>query len=482
MGMVDERNSVRQNRQLGGNRQLAILCGLAIALMAGLIPNIASAMDEADAAKLARDYLSARTSAQRRKTAEKLAKYDGLIEPILKRLSQRSYEPITPGYYPERHFSSVTLREKYPDELLYYDVPKTYRPDQATGLIIFMHGGGKTTSNHGPSGCMRPPDARTTGNSNHLGDLFDSTGMIAVGPSALPNRSSSRRWCLSKSDEYLADVISECKSRFNIDPDRVILIGHSMGGFGAYHHILRQPDRFAAVIANSGSWSMAYWPAIRGTPLCIVQGVHDARRGVRPHYTDVAYGRWTDKLLTAENLDHVYFEHNGKHGIPHGRKKIAQFLDENRDTRRDAYYPHIALASPAGHKSAYCFPARHNRWLTLDESTKGNLEYDELRAHSDGDFDSWRLEHLTTKHPGAMIDAVNEGNNRIVVTTKNVARLTVWLHPRMVDTARPVTIVLDGKTRFEGRLKPSLLTALESYRRKDDWGLIYPMKVELTAK
>jgi hypothetical protein len=52
----------------------------------------------------------------------------------------------------------------------------------------------------------------------------------------------------------------------------------------------------------------------------------------------------------------------------------------------------------------------------------------------------------------------------------------------MVDITQPVTIRVDGETRFAAKVTPSLTTALESYERRRDWGLIYPMKVELTQR
>ncbi len=116
----------------------------------------------------------------------------------------------------------------------------------------------------------------------------------------------------------------------------------------------------------------------------------------------------------------------------------------------------------------------------MDVTVTGTLEYDELTSSGD-DFDTWRLEHRLTEHRGAMIDAMNRGNNRIDVTTQNVARFTIWLHPKMVDLAKPVTVSVDGAVRFAGRVKPSLKTALESYKRRQDWGLIYPIKIALQA-
>ena len=106
------------------------------------------------------------------------------------------------------------------------------------------------------------------------------------------------------------------------------------------------------------------------------------------------------------------------------------------------------------------------------------MVFDELE--SDGaDFDEWKLVHSRPRRRGATIDAVNRGDNRIDATTQNVARFTVWLHPEMVDISKPVTIAVDGKVRFARRVKPSLATAMESYERRHDWGMIYPIKVEL---
>jgi pimeloyl-ACP methyl ester carboxylesterase len=280
----------------------------------------------------------------------------------------------------------------------------------------------------------------------------------------------------------VADVIAECKQRFNIDADRVFLIGHSMGGFGVFHHMQRQPDRFATMIAVAGSWRYAYLPAVRGTKLCVIQAINDAQPNERPHFTDIEYGRQTKRLLTEKQIDHVYFEHDGKHEIRFSRDDIAKYLASAKDLRRDAFPRQIALASPVGFKPENIHPMRHNRWLTLDEATDGDIEIDELVSNGSKDFDEWRLTHRTFKRPGASIEAVNRGDNTINVTTQNVKRFTVWLHPKMIDVAKPVTVMVNGKQRFAAKVTSSLATALESYQRRGDWGLIYPIKIELANK
>lgn len=435
-------------------------------------------LDHEAAVKLCREYLATEVDETRERLASRLDGYRGDIQPVVRSLAAKTYRPTSPGYYAEEKFQTAEMREKYPKDLLYFVVPKTYDAARPTGLIVFMHGGGLTTSRDAPKYTLRYPLPDSSPDTYRSGDMLAATGMITVGPSAPEKGESYYRWCLHSSEAYLAAVIAECKIRFNIDPDRVFLLGHSMGGFGAYHHALRQPDRFAGIIVCAGAWDCGYWPVIRGTPLCIVQGIKDAQRGVRWHHTDVEYGRWTHKIFTRASLDHVYFEYDGEHDFAQMRPKVAEYLASAKHARRDPFYPHVTLASPQGFAWNYLHRVTHNRWLTLDDTTGGKLEYDELASEGD-EFDSWRLEHRLTERRGAMIDAINRGNNRIDVTTQNVARFTIWLHPKMVDVAQPVTVSVDGVVRFAGRVKPSLKTALESYERRQDWGLVYPIKIAL---
>jgi acetyl esterase/lipase len=208
-------------------------------LAAGVVVSAArlgqsATVDLDPAVKLSNQWLSSRDPAERKRLAAKLSQFDGDPAPVIARLSSRSFKSVMPGYIPEEHFSQSELCRKHPDDLLYFVVPKSYRPDRPTGLIVFLHGGGRTTTRRAPQATLNFPASDSPPDTHHCGDMFAATGMITVGPSAPRDTESAHRWCLATADEYLADVIDECKSRFNIDPDRVVLLGHSMGGFGAF--------------------------------------------------------------------------------------------------------------------------------------------------------------------------------------------------------------------------------------------------------
>jgi hypothetical protein len=130
---------------------------------------------------------------------------------------------------------------------------------------------------------------------------------------------------------------------------------------------------------------------------------------------------------------------------------------------------------------------RHNRWITLDAANEGPLEYDALEREGPGhgkdsspeEWQQWKLKHKIVERNGAMIEAVNLGENRLKVATTNVSRFTVWLHQAMVDFGKPIEITVNDEPRFKERVAPSLVTVLESYERRRDWGLVYPAKIRL---
>jgi predicted esterase len=440
-----------------------------------------------DAVELAREYLETTDSQERSRLSRELAAYDRDWKDVIQALRPRPDRVVKPGYYKEEHFTQPQLRKKHPEDLLYFVVPTSYCPERPTGLVVFMHGGGKGSLRTAPDRYMTTAGPDTPLTSSRLGDLFEAVGMIGVGPSAPWNEKDHQRWCLPEADEYLADVIRECKTRLNVDPDRVFLFGHSMGGFGAYHQVQRQPDRFAAVIASAGAWGLAHWPVIRGTTFCIVHGVADAKHGVRDRSTDIGYARWADELLCEKGIPHVYKEHPEGHPMGYGKQHILEFFEANRDLRRDPFVPHVVLASPVGWVTADCQPVRHNRWITLDATREGPLEYDTLRGNGKSggkdcpieEWSQWELRHKTVDRNGASIEAINRGENRLEVTTANVSRLTLWLHPEMVDFSKPIQIELNGKPHFDGQVTLSLATLLESFERRRDWGLVYPAKITL---
>jgi hypothetical protein len=81
--------------------------------------------------------------------------------------------------------------------------------------------------------------------------------------------------------------------------------------------------------------------------------------------------------------------------------------------------------------------------------------------------------------PSGRVDVVRNGN-RIEATTRGVAAFTLLLSADVIDFSKPVTVVVDGRTQFEGALKRSVETLMKWAARDNDRTMLYD--AELTLK
>jgi predicted esterase len=83
---------------------------------------------------------------------------------------------------------------------------------------------------------------------------------------------------MASSERDVIDVINEMKRDFSIDADRVYLMGHSMGGYGAWSIAVNNPELFAAIAPISGGgtpFSKPKLKAITHVPWIVVHGDKD---------------------------------------------------------------------------------------------------------------------------------------------------------------------------------------------------------------
>ena len=131
-------------------------------------------------------------------------------------------------------------------------VPADYSGDTALPLIVLLHGygsnGGRQTSYMG------------------FGDLVDDYDFLLVAPDGTQESqgNGSRFWNASDAccnfyessvDDvaYVKSIIDEMKSRYNVDSNRVYLVGHSNGGFMSYRMAYEHAQDIAAIASLAGA-------------------------------------------------------------------------------------------------------------------------------------------------------------------------------------------------------------------------------------
>ncbi len=81
---------------------------------------------------------------------------------------------------------------------------------------------------------------------------------------------------------YLSSIVDEVSAAIPIDPARVVVLGHSNGGFMAYRLACERPDRFPAIASLAGSTGWDARDCAADRPIAVLQMHGDAD-------TDVLY-------------------------------------------------------------------------------------------------------------------------------------------------------------------------------------------------
>ncbi len=154
-------------------------------------------------------------------------------------------------------------------------IPKSYRPDRAYPARFHLHGG--------VSGAWRPPNQRWP-NHPRFPAPIPVTGEDWI--TVIPSSWGESLWWQDSQAENLEGVLADLKREYNVDENRVSLIGLSDGATGAYFQAFRNTTPWAsflpfighpAVLANLrlGVSGEMFPPNLANKPLMIVNGVHD---------------------------------------------------------------------------------------------------------------------------------------------------------------------------------------------------------------
>ena len=82
---------------------------------------------------------------------------------------------------------------------------------------------------------------------------------------------------VSEQMELVLEILYSIKKEFSIDPARIYVTGQSMGGYGTWDIILRNPDLFAAAVPVCGAGDPAQAERIAFLPIWAFHGDKDKR-------------------------------------------------------------------------------------------------------------------------------------------------------------------------------------------------------------
>jgi pimeloyl-ACP methyl ester carboxylesterase len=269
-------------------------------------------------------------------------------------------------------------------------------------------------------------------------------------------------------NSILFSAISRMTRAFHVDPDRIYLTGHSMGGHLTWRSAMNFPDRWGAVSPMSGGYDYVADRSVEN--LTNVPGF--ATWGTREPFDIGEANRKIRAWMDAHDSPWVFAECDGGHEIfPEQVPRVAGFFaDHPRNL-----YRHRLRARGGG-------PLRF-------EAADAHPEWNRVHAWKRGraipaDTCHWlRLAALPPDTPPG--EAVQEvaatlrDDDTFEIASTNARRLRIHLHPRMVARSRPVTVRVNGAVLFRGPVRPDLATMLELVREFDDRGRIFHAAIDV---
>lgn len=316
----------------------------------------------------------------------------------------------------------------------------------------------------------------TSGEARERRDRFAvlaRSGWIVAAPHSPPNfgkgwgsTAEERRVTLAALDAVLR--------RTPADPDRVFINGSSMGGNGAWEIAMLHSDRFAGAapwISGARVRNMPFLENLRGLPI------------------RAQVGALEDGLMLEATREAVAFLRDGL-GSP------AALLEEPDWTHLDkdeTWTPQLDdWATPL--RRDVCPPAVTQRFATLAESRHHWLAAAALRGEpldptrpgipvpATGTEAERRRDYVKKCREGtALLSGRIEGQT-VTIEARKVGRVVLWLSDRLLDLDREVTVTINGKKAFSGKVERRVEVLVDEIAATGDTGRVYTAKKMLDVK
>jgi predicted esterase len=319
-------------------------------------------------------------------------------------------------------------------------------PRKRCGLMITMHGGGE---NQGDAGEGFGIFGGSTGN-----------GFAVIAPEVMTKVSSA--WNEEPEEKMVLEMIEAAKRTWDVDTNRIVLTGHSMGGDASWMLGGRNADLFAGCAPLAGS-VMPYMKEgtrnKRATPVDAYAGLME---GVLPNLMHLHYYicHSDDDENEAVHPDDIATEH---------LKKLQLLFPGKYDFKYDRITGNHHNLPPGGVKPISEWLAGKTRTTYPDEvvwETWWKWKRQMYWLYQDGHLDAWRFHAKVVEPNHVEVDATTKpAQGRENPKTMD---LTILCSPKMFDFDKPLKVTCGRDVLFEGPIPRTTWSLLVSVGRRND--------------
>jgi predicted esterase len=291
-------------------------------------------------------------------------------------------------------------------------------------LWLSLHGGGKGSGD--PSGAPR---------------LHGTGSAIHVYPAVLEKVEVA--WNREQEDQYVIELVHALKRSFNVDTNRIYLVGHSMGAYGTWSIGTTHADQFAGLAAFAGGHFPEHTLAnLKNTPIYFFHSTDDRQVGPK---SDQRNNEVLKEFREKHGpYDFVYKEY-ADIGHMYPREGLGPIYSWLQGKVRKPY-PKTVVHSPRR-------PYKRLMWW--------------LKVPAQGEWGGGR-------------NAARVENGNKIVIEEGCAGAEVFLHEKMgITLSKEMTVERNGTEVFKGRVPYSLAALLESFGQNRDPEHYYYAKIKL---
>ena len=301
------------------------------------------------------------------------------------------------------------------------------KPKEGWSLYFSLHGGGQTEPAVNEKQWVRHQD------------LYKVNEGIVFIPRSPTN--TWNMWHQDHIDPLFNRIIQDMIMLYEVDPNKVYLMGYSAGGDGVYQLAPRMADRFAAAAMMAGHPNETSPLGLRNLPFTIHMGENDT-----PYNRNKVAAEWKGKLKDLRNNDPEGYPHLVT--IHQDKGHWMELLDTVAITwmstyRRDPFPKKVVWKQD---------DVTHNRfyWLRDENPTERSL-----------------------------IVASIEGQT-IEIENTSVSEFTIMLNDSLIDMDKSVIVKYDGKEVFNATVPRTSSTILKSIREYGDPESVYYGEIPLS--
>lgn len=324
----------------------------------------------------------------------------------------------------------ITLNDvKMKFDLKYYGV----KPKEGWSLYFSLHGGGQTEPTVNEKQWVR-----------HQTLYKVNEGIVFI-PRSPTN--TWNMWHQDHIDPLFNRIIQNMIMLYEVDPNKVYLMGYSAGGDGVYQLAPRMADRFAAAAMMAGHPNETSPLGLRNLPFTIHMGENDT-----PYNRNKVATEWKGKLKDLRNNDPEGYPHLVT--IHQDKGHWMELLDTVAITWMSRY-----RRNPFPKKIVWKQDdVTHNRfyWLRDENPTERSLIVASIKRQT------------------------------IIIENSSVTEFTIMLNDSLLDMDKRVIVKYDDKEIFNATVPRTYSTILKSIREYGDPNSVYygeiPISLENVTK